>query len=144
MNNYFNDYYWIQDRNNLNPNMYEMNKINLFSPKEGFEKGNLFSNLYSEYKNYRPANLTPKNEKERLLLNLQAITFASHELNLYLDLHPEDQSILKLFEDYKNKKQELTKEYEDKYGPLTVTSENNNSTTFNWVNENWPWEGNNV
>ena len=44
MNNY--KYYDYLYRNNIN-----MNNQNLFNPKEGFEKGNMFSNLYSEYKN---------------------------------------------------------------------------------------------
>ena len=32
--------------------------VTLFTPSEGFPKGNLFSNLYSEYDNYQPVNIT--------------------------------------------------------------------------------------
>ena len=39
--------------------------------------------------------------KERKLLNIQAIMFIDHDLNLYLDLHPEDQSMVTLFIDYR-------------------------------------------
>ncbi len=73
----------------------------LFNPKEGFEKGNIFSNLYSEYKKYKPQTLKPMKYKERKLLNIQAIMFIDHDLNLYLDLHPEDQSMVTLFIDYR-------------------------------------------
>ena len=130
MNNYY--------QYNFNRNT--MNNVDLFSPKEGFEKGNMFSNLYSEYKNYKPQNLKPKNDKEQKLLNIQAICFASHELNLYLDLHPEDQSMITLFNDYMRKEEELIKEYESMYGPFTVKD----GKMTEWVNEKWPWEVDNV
>ena len=123
--------------------MYRMNNSpKLYSPKEGFEKGNIFMNLYNEYKNYQPASLKPKNDQEKMLFNLQAICFAAHELNLYLDLHPEDQSMITLFNDYIKKVEELTRQYESKYGPLTTSFEMNKG--FNWVEEKWPWEVDNV
>ena len=123
--------------------MYRMNNSpKLYSPKEGFEKGNMFMNLYNEYKNYQPVSLKPKNDQEKMLFNLQAICFAAHELNLYLDLHPEDQSMITLFNDYIKKIEELTRQYESKYGPLTTSFEMNKG--FNWVEEKWPWEVDNV
>ena len=45
-------------------------------------------------------NLNPKDEREKKLYELSAICFAAHELNLYLDLHPEDKSMFMLFNDY--------------------------------------------
>ena len=137
MNNY--KYYDYLYRNNMN-----MNNQNLFSPKEGFIKGNMFTNLYNEYKNYKPQNLVPKNEQERMLYELDSISFAAHELNLYLDMHPEDQSMVTLFNDYRRKQEELTKNYESMYGPLTVNSNEMENKTFSWVNTSWPWEGKNV
>jgi len=137
MNNY--KYYDYLYRNNMN-----MNNQNLFNPTEGFIKGNMFSNLYSEYKNYKPQMLNPKSEQERMLYELDSISFAAHELNLYLDMHPEDQSMVTLFNDYRRKLEELTKNYESMYGPLTVNSNEMENKTFSWVNTSWPWEGRNV
>lgn len=137
MNNY--KYYDYLYRNNMN-----MNNQNLFNPQEGFIKGNMFTNLYSEYKNYQPQKLTPRNEQERMLYELDSIGFAAHELNLYLDLHPEDQSMVTLFNDYRRKLEELTKNYESKYGPLMVNSDEMENKTFSWINSPWPWEGRNV
>lgn len=116
--------------------------VNLYSPTEGYMKGNLFSNIYSEYKNYTPQTLKPKTEQERDLYELSKIAFAAHELNLYLDIHPEDTSLLQLFKDYEEKCKALTEQYERKYGPLSVSGITS-SKEFNWVN-NWPWEGYNV
>ena len=140
MNNYnYMNYNWYQNLNRKNTNY---NKENLFNPEEGFQKGNMFSNLYTGYKNYQPARLVPRSEQERMQFELQTICFAAHELNLYLDTHPEDQSMLMLFNDYSRKKEVLTREYENKYGPLMVKEINNNS--FEWVNKAWPWEVRNV
>ena len=137
MNNY--KYYDYLYRNNMN-----MNNQNLYNPKEGFIKGNMFTNLYSEYKNYKPQMLNPKSEQERMLYELDSISFAMHELNLYLDMHAEDQSMVTLFNDYRRKLEELTKNYESMYGPLTVNSNEMENKTFSWVNTTWPWEGSDV
>ena len=48
--------------------------------------------------------------------------------------------MLALFNDYIRKEKELTKEYENMYGPLCVDSIDNNENTFSWVEEKWPWE----
>ena len=143
MNNYYNPYqtnYYQREYREFSPFQNE----NLENPKDGFEKGNLFSNLYDSYKNYQPMKLKPKTEEERLLYNLLAISFATHELNLYLDLHPDNQSMLMLFNDYKKQKEKLTKEYEEKYGPLTVCTTSSNDSIFEWEKKDWPWEGYNV
>ena len=47
----------------------------LFNPKEGFEKGNLFPNIYEQYKNYRPETLRASNEQEKLFLELSRTFF---------------------------------------------------------------------
>ena len=132
--------------NFLNNNWYRnmqnnMNNSSLFTPIDGFEKGNMFANLYNQYKNYKPAKLKASNEREKIFLELVSICFAAHDLNLYLDLHPEDSSILTLFNDYRKKENELKRVYESKYGPLTVNSDSViNNDSFMWVNSVWPWE----
>ena len=131
MNNYY-DYDWMRINNNSLPN--------LFDPKNGFKNGNLFRNLYQGYKDYKPLELSTMSEQERKLIELSEIGFAVHELNLYLDLHPEDQSMFMLFQDYQKKENRLKEEYEAMYGPLCIDS---NMNDFSWT-KNWPWEGNNV
>ena len=138
MNSYNYDWY----RNNTNQMFFNgMNyNPNLYNPKEGFEKGNMFSNLYEQYKNYRPIIVNPRTEQEKMLYEIQTMCFAAHELNLYLDLHPEDTSMLTLFNDYRERANRLAQEYESKYGPLTISS-NSGTTNFLWQSQNWPWEG---
>lgn len=139
MNNYLN-YEWYRNMNYKPNNSYTNN---LFNPNEAYTKGNLFRDLYEEYKNYRPMELRPRTEQEKKLYELSAVAFAAHELNLYLDLHPEDQSMFMLFSDYQKKANRLMEEYEANYGPLTIGSESMDKS-FTWAKEKWPWEGSNV
>lgn len=140
MNNYnYLSYDWYRNSNFNYPNMNNYTNNNLYNPTEGFEKGNMFPNLYNQYKNYRPIKPKASTEREVLLNELSAICFAAHELNLYLDMHPNDQRMIKLFNDYIKKENDLKEEYEKKYGPLS-TSSGNMKTPFSWENEKWPWE----
>lgn len=138
MNNYMN-YDWYNYRHVNMPS----NNTSLYNPKEGFIKGNMFRNLYSQYDNYQPYDITPKNEKEKSRLEIATLTFAAHDLNLYLDLHPEDQSMFMLFQDYRNKANKLIEEYERRFGPINIMSEQMNNS-FDWSTKKWPWEVENV
>ena len=124
-------------------NNYFINKDNinntLFGTYEGYIKGNMFKNLYEQYKNYKPLNVSISNEKEEALFNLNQICFAMHELNLYLDVHPNDSSALNMFVNYENTYNNLLQEYQKKYGPINVNDVNGN-TPFSWVGTNFPWE----
>ena len=107
-------------------------KIEIDTPSNGFMKGNLFKNLYIPYKNYKPKNLEFKDQKSRMLKDILEAGFAMHEVNLYLDLHPDDTSMIELFNDYRRKMLELTEEYESLYGPLNLTSDYLDVSPFLW------------
>ena len=124
----------------INNNMFRVSRPELFNPTVGYNNGNMFSNLYDQYKNYKPEVLKPKNDRERLLLDLSKVSFAAHELKLYLDLNPNDNGILTLFNDYENKCRELTNEYEKRFGALNTDSKYLDKIPFNWVEGIWPWE----
>ena len=112
----------------------------LFSPAVGLDNGNMFSDLYQPYKNYKPANVAANNEREAMIRELARRAFAAHELNLYLDLHPNDASMITLFNDYREKANQLMREYDQKFGPLTISSNSLNQTPFMWEKDVWPWE----
>ncbi len=114
--------------------------MELFAPKEAYEKGNLFKDLYTPYKNYKPYKLTPKDERQKLFLELSEYDFAAHELNLYLDLHPEDKKALNLFNDYRRRANELLEKYESQYGPLTVSSDALVKSPFLWEEQTFPFD----
>ena len=134
-----NDYFRDTTPGMLNNNQtFNNNKLNLYTPEEGYNKGNLFSDLYVSYKNYQPVKLQPANEQGALLLELSQYAFAAHELNLYLDVYPDDTNMIALFNRYQSMADEAIKRYESKYGPLSVNTPSNN--TFSWEAYSWPWE----
>lgn len=109
----------------------------LFTPVEGFLRGNMFKDEYKPYKNYNFANLTPKNKKEQLLFDIMSLGLAINDLNLYLDLHPNDDKANKIFHALVLKSCEKELEYVNMYGPLEI--EESSSEQFNWVDGPWPW-----
>ncbi len=112
----------------------------LFTPQVAYEKGNLFKDLYNQYKNYKPYKLVPKDERQKLFLEFSQMDFAAHELNLYLDLHPDDKNALTLFNEYRKKANSLLDKYESMYGPLTINSDALNKSPFLWEEENFPFD----
>ena len=112
----------------------------LYQPYEGYLKGNLFKNLYTPYKNLKFQKIPIQNEQEELLLNINQIAFARHELNLLLDIYPNQQEILTLFNRYQKIEQQQKENYERRFGPLTISSDNLNKIPFAWENDIWPFE----
>ena len=158
MNNYddFQNYYRampnnnvMEDRNwnfnmntNINPVIDEQ-KINhdLFKPYEGFIRGNLYRGLYQGYKLPRPYQVEPMNDQAQLLTYIDSLGFAAHDLNLYLDVHPRDSEMIRLFNEYRKQANKATGEYEKKYGPLFVNSSaSDNTEMWAWNQSPWPWE----
>lgn len=111
----------------------------LLTPQEGFLKGNMFANSYIPYKNYQPQNLTAQNEQENLFLQLAQTEFAAHDLNIYLDLFPQDGNALDTFNQYRQKSNQLQLEYEQKYGPLLISSNTLSQSPFLWESMKFPW-----
>ena len=116
------------------------NNISLSTPREGYIRGNLFPKLYEQYKNYRPADLNPRNEQERMFLNMSELYFAAHELNLYLDNFPNDRNMIRMFNDYRTMANQALRAYEEKFGPITITSEQLNEFPWMWEQINFPWD----
>ena len=125
-------------------NKYFINNINfnrdskLFDIEEGFNKGNLFKNIYSKYKNY-VYKLAVNNKRDTLLYKIQMYIFALKDLNLYLDVYPKDESIINEYQKLKRKLQDIKNEYENNYGPLN-TNEVNSEDIWTWINNPWPWD----
>ena len=106
----------------------------LLDPKEALEKGNMFKNLYVPYKNYKPFKLMPKTEREKMLNEIRSYAFAMKELNLYLDVNPNNTSYINLYNEYRKIKEKLCKQYEKMYGPLELTSDSLEQHNCVWNN----------
>ena len=74
--------------------------------------------------------------KDALLRAISEYSFAAWELHIYLDTHPSDVAAIMRKNRYQQKADELKREYESKYGPLTSKSGSGEP----WLNDPWPWE----
>ncbi len=131
-------------QNHFNPSLINQHQQNinfpLFNVETGYALGNLFEGLYSPYKSFTNYPLTPTNEKEKLHQQMLMYKFAAHELNLYLDVYPNDQKMIQLFNQYNQTCQQLTNRYTSMYGPITTDNINPQSNQWTWSNSPWPWE----
>lgn len=133
--------YYNYTNNNYNKPMFSENENpkTVLDPYNGLIRGNMFQNLYNEYK-VEPMTLQSSNEQMRLLTMLDALCFAKEDLNLYLDVYPNDKDMINLFNQYRIEADKLLQEYESKYGPIFVDSSYNSRVPWAWNNEPWPWE----
>lgn len=139
------DYYpnnMVNNQMNTSNNM--INNIvsgpDLTTPQLGFIKGNMFENLYVPYKNYKPLIPEVNSERGKLLNSIRELAFALNDLDLYLDTHPDNSTIINLYGNYLKEKQRIMNEYESKYGPLNLNSKYQNISNWSWAVEPWPWE----
>jgi spore coat protein JB len=77
-------------------------------------------------------------EQQRLMRKINACMFAMWELKIFLDTHPKDCGAIKRLDEYEKETQALTQQYEEAYGPLTISDTTTNR--WAWVQEPWPWE----
>lgn len=118
----------------------ETNK-RLLSPYEGFIRGNMFADTYEPYFSTEPYALKPANEREALLDKYRIYDFACTDLGLYLDNHPDDGEVIKLYAEYRSEADKWKQQYETQYGPLTMDGENINAYPWTWNMSPWSWEG---
>ena len=78
-------------------------------------------------------------EQSLLRRRIDACRFACWELHLFLDSHPNNCEAENKYKEHLAMIEKLTKEYEEKFGRLTETSDNTNR--WQWVSGPWPWEG---
>ena len=107
MNNYNYPPNFYFDGNNLRNYQNNYQNDNLFNPYEGLIRGNLFKNIYDPYKNEKPYAIKPMNNQAKMLTDIDSLEFALIDLNLYLDIYPDDKAAIELFnkfaEKYNNK-----------------------------------------
>ena len=79
------------------------------------------------------------NEREKMLNKVRELAFATHEINLVLDSHPDNKMALRYFRKYNEELKKATALFEESYGPLTVSAADN-CENWTWINRPWPWE----
>lgn len=146
---YNQNFYDLNDRldtynyvnNNYNQPMYteDANSSKLYDPYQGFIRGNMFPNLYNDY-SFKELDIVPLNEQAKLLTTLDAFDFALTDINLYLDIYPNDRDMINLFNAYRKQADQIKENYESKYGPILVNCKYNDKYPWAWSKGPWPWE----
>lgn len=116
------------------------NNCGLYTDYEGFLKGNMFPSLYTPYKGYRPKEIKTRNSQEAMMLQIDQLCFALIDMNLYLDVHPNDDCMLRLYNQTLDKKKKLVSDYETKYGPITTNGRGLDKKPWAWNSVVSPWE----
>lgn len=143
MNNMYDptkDYYNYINNNYNQPNYMQPAMHKKYDPYNGFIRGNMFPELYNNYKINKPFEISPMNEQAEMLTILDSLCFATIDLNLYLDNYPNDREALKLFNEYREQLNAYKQEYQQKYGPLLLSSDSLNKYPWAWNDSPWPWE----
>ena len=138
--NLFNDYFNIGNdlNNSSNSNDYPKPTSDILTPKQGLNLGNLFASEYDRYKDYRPRELRANNAKEEALLEIRELSFAVNDLNLKLDIEPDNMEYFNLFKEYTSALDEKVREYSNKYETLELCQDLKDKYT--WYQSPWPWE----
>jgi spore coat protein JB len=137
----YRDYYNYQNNNyNLPSYNQDKNYVKLYEPYQGLIRGNMFPELYNTYKSNVPIEIIPENEQATLLTNIDSLEFALTDLALYLDIYPDNEFMLKQFNNIRVGMNELIYEYQKKYGPLCLNNDALNKYPYTWIKSPWPWE----
>lgn len=116
-----------------------MNNNDLFSLTDALTNGTLFKSIYKPYTKKIP-KLIPENEQEKILMELQQYSVALMDLNLYLDLNPNDKYFNDKYKEYLKEFNDLKKKYGEKYYPLSKHCESIVKNDWQWNKGQWPWE----
>lgn len=80
------------------------------------------------------------NDKEQMLRDIGIVDFVLVDLVQYLDTHPHDQQAMDYFNHYSKIKNQMTKEFSQRYFPLTKDLAESNKE-WRWGSAPLPWEG---
>ena len=78
-----------------------------------------------------------KQSREKLLRKIMEYKFVINDLTLYLDTHNNDRKALDLHNEFVQKLDKVTKEFEENYGPLTIETV---MESWDWAQDLWPWQ----
>ena len=114
---------------------FQRNNPPTYEPRNGVVRGTLFPGLDLPYRgmiNKEPLSRTHLHE-------LQSMAFAITELGEYLDTHPNDREVFRLFRSYVQMYKEGRERYEAMHGPL-MQKNAAEQDSYNWLKDPWPWD----
>lgn len=135
----------------------------LYDFSEALQEGTIFpelnlpfyladhASLPKDGKADHPDPLSVQDGREQLMRKICEISFVLDDLTLYLDTHCDDRQALKILEESSRLRQDLMKEFANRYYPLTRDCmaksscesfcEHAKESVFAWEKGPMPWEG---
>ena len=104
-----------------------------YDAEDALKRGTLFPGLDLPF-----MNLVNTQQVEGPLAEVMALCFVSHELQLYLDTHPDDADAFATLQKLLRMTAEAKRRYTARYGPLTP-ADLAESERFDWLEAPWPW-----
>ncbi len=92
----------------------------------------------------KPSALDQGAGREKLMSEINTVSFAINDLTLYLDTHPTCANGLTLFKELLQKRLDLLAEFASKFNPLTqisMVTGDPESDEYGWGEGPAPWEG---
>ena len=105
-----------------------------YDAEDAIKRGTLFPGLDLPFMNM----VNTKDVADTPLGEVMALCFVSHELQLYLDTHPDDSEAFETLREMLKLTAEAKRRYVAKYGPLQP-SDLAESESFDWLADPWPW-----
>ena len=107
----------------------------MYDMEDALKRGTLFPGLDLPFMNMvNTADVT-----DTPLGEVMALQFVCHELQLYLDTHPDDEEGFAVLKNMLKLSKEANKRYVEKYGPLQPC-DLLESNRFDWLEDPWPWQ----
>jgi len=115
---------------------FQSNNPPQYSPEEGLTRGTIFPGLDLPFQN-------TVNETNPLvgtaLGEIKGLEMAVTDLHLYLDTHPHDSEVTRIFKHYCELLEKSKKHYVAKFGPLTLADAVQDNR-YVWLQDPWPWD----
>ena len=70
-------------------------------------------------------NFKMSTEQENMLHDIGVVDFVTVEMTQYLDTHPMDREAIEYFNHYMRMKNQMMRDYANKYGPLSLSVADN-------------------
>lgn len=80
-------------------------------------------------------------EQETMLHDIGVVDFVAVEMAEYLDTHPLDREAMEYFNHYMRMKNQMMRDYANKFGPLSLSVADTCAKEWKWALQPMPWEG---
>lgn len=115
-------------------------KMSLYDVDEAFTRGTVLPDLYLGYRNFVPKVPKGENERKEKEIEISKHLFYAHEMMLLADVYPNNSQFIELYHKHRGIADNLVKDFEKEYGPITPTSDQLGSSPWGWINNPWPWQ----